>query len=82
MRRQEKRWLAEFSCETARCCKPADRAMILASIRDKEAGWGSEQAFDAFVHNELPNIFAESKQRYQRQLSRVAAESFELLFGD
>ena len=56
--------------------------MILASIRDKEAGWGSEQAFDAFVHNELPNIFAESKQRYQRQLSRVAAESFELLFGE
>ena len=77
--RKEEARFRDFSCLKAQCYMPADRAFLLERIRDE---WGSEQAFDNFVHKELPTIFAESKRRFQKQLARVGAESFELLFGE
>ena len=45
--------LRTFSCRNARAFKPADRATVLAAIREH---WGSEDAFDAFVRTELPLV--------------------------
>ena len=75
----EERWLAEFRCVRAKCFKPSDRAMLLGRIRDE---WGTEEAFDAFVHTELREVMVQSKAQYQRRMGQVAAESFDLLFGD
>ena len=79
----EKRWLKEFSCRKAECFKPSDRATVLAAIR---AEWGTkdesgEAVFDAFVQTKLVEIFAKSKQAYQKQLARTMYHSFELSFG-
>jgi hypothetical protein len=76
---REERWLEGFSCLHARCYKPSDRARLLGNIR---AQWGSEGAFDTFVRTELLEVMRESKAVYERQLWSVAAESFELVFGD
>ena len=61
------------------CFKPADKATVLAAIRDE---WGSEENFDNFVQDELPRILEASKQRYSRQLLMVAMRSLEHLLGD
>ena len=71
--------LDRFSCRAAQCYKPADRAFILKHIREE---WGSEEAFDTFVHTELRAVMVQSKAQYQRQMSTVAADSVDLLFGD
>ena len=75
----EEGWLQRFRCVHAKCFKPSDRAMLLARIRDE---WGSEEAFDEFVRTELREVMMQSKAQYQRQMSSVAADSFDLLFGD
>ena len=75
----EEGWLQGFRCVRAKCFKPSDRAMLLARIRDE---WGTEEAFDAFVHTELREVMLQSKEQYQRRMARVAADSCDLLFGD
>ena len=70
--------LKDFSCRTADCFKPADRATILAAIRDE---WGSENEFDTFVRTELVRILENSKKAYKTKMVRTAYRSFELAFG-
>ena len=77
--RAERAQLQSFSCVTAQCYKPSDRADLLAKIR---AEWTSEANFDAFVHNEVLEVLELSKQQYTRQLATVATESVQLLLGD
>ena len=72
-------WFSNFRGERAKCFKPSDRAMLLGRIRDE---WGSEEAFDKFVHTELREVMVQSKAQYQRRMKEVAAESVDLLFGD
>ena len=74
----EEGWLRNFRCATAQCYKPSDRAMLLAKIRDE---WGSEEAFDAFVRNELPALLETGKGRYFGQPWRVLGNAFDALFG-
>ena len=52
--------LVEFRCRDAHCFKATDRAVVLKAIRDE---WESEEAFDAYVSKELPDILAESKRQ-------------------
>ena len=47
-------------------------------VREK---WGSEEAFDAFVRNELPALLETGKRRYFGQPWRVLANAFDALFG-
>jgi hypothetical protein len=75
----ERRQLTDFSCLTAQCFKPADRANLLAAIRRE---WGEESKFDEFVHTELLEILEKSKASYMHQLTNKAAESLQLLLGD
>ena len=75
---QEAEWLRNFSCKTAHCFKPIDRATVLNFIRQE---WGSEQAFDEFVHTHLLKVLERSKREYASQLLRVAGESFEMVFS-
>ena len=80
---KEEGWLKNFHCREAECFKPSDRATVLAAIR---AEWGTkdesgEAVFDAFVQTKLVEIFAKSKQAYQKQLARTMYHSFELSFG-
>ena len=80
---KEEGWLKHFRCRKAKCFKPSDRATVLAAIR---AEWGTkdesgEAVFDAFVQTTLVEIFAKSKQAYQKQLARTMYHSFELSFG-
>ena len=80
---EEEGWLKTFHCREAECFKPSDRATVLAAIR---AEWGTkdesgEAVFDAFVQTKLVEIFAKSKQAYQKQLARTMYHSFELSFG-
>jgi len=75
----ERAWFEQFTCLTARCCKPSDRALLLAKIRSE---WGSEARFDSFVRTELLEVMRASKLRYQSQLCAVAKVSLELVFGD
>ena len=76
---REEAWLEGFSCLHAQCYKPSDRARLLANIR---AQWGSEAAFDRFVRADLLQVLRESKALYQQRLRTIAAQSFELVFGD
>ena len=76
---QEAEWLRNFSCETAHCFKPIDRATVLNFIRQE---WGSEQAFDDFVHNELPNVLRASKRRYVRTFRNEVFNTIDLVLGD
>ena len=75
---KERAMFATFSCVNACCYLPRDRAFVLAAIRDK---WGSEEAFDAFVREELPPLFERSKARYQRRVGEVFSRALEMLFG-
>lgn len=76
---KERAWLSDFRCREAICAKPADRAVILKDIRRR---WQSEDAFDAFVHDTLPEILLESKAQYQRRMRTVALQCCELVLGD
>ena len=68
-----------FRCRDARTFKPGDRAIVLAAIR---ADWGSEEAFDEFVHTKLPKVYEGSKKRYSRQLWSAVEDSLQLVFSD
>ena len=63
-----------FTLAEVQCAMPRDRAIVLEAIRRK---WGSEAAFEGFVRTELPKLLASSKQRYSRQLARVAGRAFD-----
>ena len=76
---QEAEWLRNLSCETAHCFKPIDRATVLNFIRQE---WGSEQAFDEFVHNELPSVLRASKRRYARTFRNEVFKTIDLVLGD
>ena len=76
--KRERGWLREFSCLKAQCYKPADRAMLLAKIREE---WKSEAAFDEFVRTELYNVLVQSKMQYQQRILNIAGNAFELIFG-
>ena len=76
---QEAKWLRNFSCETAHCFKPIDLATVLNFIRQE---WGSEQAFDDFVHNELPSVLRASKRRYARTFRNEVFKTIDLVLGD
>ena len=51
----------------------------MAAIR---AQWGSEEAFDAFVRDELPGVLAAGKRKYSGLMAREAATMFDYMFGD
>ena len=74
----ERGWLLHFECEQAQCDRPADRALVLASIRKD---WGSTVAFDEFVQNELVEVLAESKRAHRGRVAFIVQESLEALFG-
>ena len=67
-----------FTLAEVQCAMPRDRAIVLEEIRRT---WGSEAAFEGFVRTELPKLLASSKQRYSRQIARVAGRAFEMAFG-
>jgi len=75
----ERQRLTSFSCVTAQCYKPADRADLLGAIRRE---WGSEEKVDEFVRMGLVEMLEASKVRCMRQLAMVAGESVQLLLGD
>lgn len=76
---KEAEWLRNFSCRTAHCFKPIDRATVLRDIRLQ---WGTEEAFDDFVHKELPTILLASKRRYLRTFRNEVLKTVDLVFGD
>jgi len=73
----ERLWLTNFRCKDAGAFSPRDRATVLATIRAK---WGSEAAFEKFVHKRLPEILARSKRRYEGRLLLVAGQALDTLF--
>ena len=60
------------------CFNPSDRATVLQAVREK---FGSEDAFDEFVHVQLLKVLERSKREYSSKLWDVAAESFSMVFG-
>ena len=76
---QEAEWLCNFSCKTAHCFKPIDRATVLNFIRQER---GSEQAFDEFVHNELPSVLRVSKRRYLSTFRNEVLKTIDMVLGD
>ena len=74
----EREVLASFRCREAECFKPRDRATVLAAVR---TDWGSEEAFDSFVQNDLVTVLEESKTRYSTWLAQVTSDTLELMFG-
>ena len=59
--------------------KPIDRATVLSFIRQE---WGSEQAFDEFVHNELPGVLRARKRRYLRTFRTEVFKTIDIVLGD
>ena len=76
--REEAAWLDGFRCGDARCAVPSERAIVMSAVREV---WGGEEAFEAFVRDELPPVLAESKARYSRQAGRVMYEALDAMFG-
>lgn len=76
---KEREVLASFRCREAECFKPCDRATVLAAVRND---WGSEEAFDTFVQNDLVKVLEESKTRYSTWLAQVISDTLELMFGN
>lgn len=71
--------LRAFRCRTAQTFQPMDRARILSYIRSE---WGSEEAFDNFVHNELTAILASSCLRNcQSSTFSTLIQRLDLCFG-
>ena len=75
----ELRLLRDFSCRKAHCFKPIDRATVLHDIREQ---WGSEEAFDAFVQDELPAVLESSKRQYYRSWRDEVLKMLDLVLGD
>jgi hypothetical protein len=74
----EEALLAGYSCRRAHVYSRRDKAQVLALIRE---AWGSEDAFDDFVHTDLPSILREGKRKYFTQFRSVMWTSFLVLFG-
>ena len=60
---QELNLLRNFRCAEVHCLMPKDRAFVLAEIRRL---WGSMDAFDTFVQQELPQVLRVSKERFSK----------------
>ena len=75
---KEREWITGFKCRDAGCVNPSDRATVLQAVREK---FGSEDAFDEFVHVQLLKVLERSKREYSSKLWDVAAESFSMVFG-
>lgn len=75
---EERNKLASFACREARCYRPADRALVLSSIREQ---WGSEKNFDQFVRCVLPVVMEKGKQRYAGQSQKASSRAWNMLFG-
>jgi hypothetical protein len=71
--------LRNFSCRRARTFAPRDRAVILWEIRRL---WGSEEAFDVFVRNEVPIALELGKRRYYQHGRAAVREGWRFLFGE
>ncbi len=75
--KDEIRQLSEYSCLDAQCFLPADRVVVLASIRQS---WGSEENFDNFVRNKLPAVLLKGKKDFMWRSVQIMYRVFELLF--
>ena len=75
---RERSWLTEFRCADARCAVPSERQVVMSAVRQV---WEGEAAFEAFVHDELPKVFAASKARYGQQMVSVALRALDTMFG-
>jgi hypothetical protein len=75
--KDEIRQLSEYSCLDAQCQLPADRVVVLASIRQN---WGTEENFDMFVRTELPAVLLKGKEDFMRRSVCIMYTVFELLF--
>jgi len=43
--------------------------------------WGSENAFEKFVRQELPSILVEAKRQWYRTVPNTVGAGLELIFG-
>ena len=78
-RKQELSLLRNFRCAEVHCLMPKDRAFVLAEVRRL---WGSLDAFDTFVQQELPVVLRASKERYtQNGLVGTAYQAQDLFLG-
>jgi hypothetical protein len=75
---EEKNLLAEFSCTNAKFWKRADQDIVLGKIRES---WGSEAAFDAYVHDELPLILQQGKVEFFTHARQVMWQTVVTLFA-
>jgi len=75
---EEMGFFNNFSCSQLRSSKPADRAFLLNSIRHV---WGSEEDFEQYVKQVLPDIMSQSKKKYLGQKKSVMLRVFDLSFG-
>jgi hypothetical protein len=74
---EEQRLLLGFRCSDAKCWRRADREIVLGLICE---AWGSEDAFDAYVREQLPAILLKAKQEYYTQARSVMWDSFVTMF--
>jgi len=79
LQQSEEDRLLDFSCRQAWCWNPEDRAVLLNTIRDE---WGTEQAFDEYVQQELPQIALKCKQRFAVLPFKAAEGIFEIMLGN
>ena len=74
--------VVSFPCTSpapaVRACQLVSPTAPVEQVREK---WGSEDEFDAFVRNELPELLETGKRRYFGQPWRVLANAFDALFG-
>ena len=75
---EEMGFFNNFSCSQLRSSKPADRAFLFNSIRQV---WGSEEDFEQYVKQVLPDIMSQSKKKYLGQKKSVMLRVFDLSFG-
>ena len=74
----ERNIIKSFSVRATNCERPADRQHILAELR---MSWGSEEAFDAWMRNEMEALVLAGKRRYMGMASRAVVESIGFLFS-
>ena len=68
-----------FSCRSAQCFVPWDRAVVLDEIRRE---WGSTDAFDEYVRTHLAEVIGHGKSDYYDNPWRAVVQAIALLFGN
>ena len=63
------------SCHEAACFEAEDRAFVIGSIREQ---FGSEVAFDTFVHTHLSAVLVNSERKFSTIVQSVAAKIVDL----